>query len=212
MTESSTDLKGWRNDSRGGGTRLWGPPRKRVLKCLKGPKTTYTTIAIAEKPSKRSKKAHYRYILVHPGPTQEVKLMAPGGEGPSRSPPPPPGFSSRADLRNTSDMNGICRKNRSMNETADVSIKFLSKIACLPSQINKAGKYVFDVVYGSLYNCVCVFCVCVFSGRTCISPLLRSTARSGQRLSACRRQTPTLGCMESSATLYQVSGRDRGEV
>ena len=38
------------------GTRPWGPPGKRVPRCLKGPKTTYTTIAIAEKQSKRSKK------------------------------------------------------------------------------------------------------------------------------------------------------------
>ena len=36
-----------------------GPPRKRVLKCLKGPKTSYTTIAIAEKQSKRSKKGPF---------------------------------------------------------------------------------------------------------------------------------------------------------
>ena len=38
------------------GTRPWGPSRKRVPKCLKGPKTTYTTIAVAEKQSKRSKR------------------------------------------------------------------------------------------------------------------------------------------------------------
>ena len=35
----------------GGGTRPWGPSRKRVPKCRKGPKTTYTTISIAEKQS-----------------------------------------------------------------------------------------------------------------------------------------------------------------
>ena len=70
------------------GTRPWGPSRKRAPKCLKGPKTTYTTIAIAEKQSKRSKRAHFRYTLGPPGPTQEMELMGPGGEGPSRSPPP----------------------------------------------------------------------------------------------------------------------------
>ena len=68
----------------GGGTRPWGPSRKRVPKCLKGPKTTDTTIAIAEKQPKKVKRAHFRYILVPPGPTQEMKLMGPGGEGPSR--------------------------------------------------------------------------------------------------------------------------------
>ena len=53
------------------GTRPWGPPEKRVPKCLKGPKTTYTTIKIAEKHSKRSKKGPFCYILgppwSHPG-------------------------------------------------------------------------------------------------------------------------------------------------
>ena len=38
------------------GTRPWGPSEERVLKCPKGPKPTYTTIAIAEKQPKRSKK------------------------------------------------------------------------------------------------------------------------------------------------------------
>ena len=72
-----------------GGTRPWGPSRKRVPRCLKGPKTTYTTIAIAEKQSKRSKKDPFSlYIGSPPGPTQEMELMGPGGEGPSRSPPP----------------------------------------------------------------------------------------------------------------------------
>ena len=33
------------------GTRPWGPSKKRVPECLKGPKTTYTIIAIAEKQS-----------------------------------------------------------------------------------------------------------------------------------------------------------------
>ena len=62
------------------GTRPWGPPRRRVPKCLKWPNTTYTNIAIAEKQSKRSQK-------VPPGPTQEMEFMGPGGEGPSQSPP-----------------------------------------------------------------------------------------------------------------------------
>ena len=72
-----------------GRTRPWGPSRKRVPKCLKGPKTTYTTFAFAKKHS-RSKRAHFVIYWVPPGPTQEMKSMGPGGEGPSRSPPPPP--------------------------------------------------------------------------------------------------------------------------
>ena len=46
------------------GTRPWGPRAKGVPKCLKGPKTTYTTIAVAEKQSKRSKKGPF---LLHIG-------------------------------------------------------------------------------------------------------------------------------------------------
>ena len=43
------------------GTRPWGPPRKRVPKCLKGPNTTYSIIVIAEKQSKRSKKGLFSF-------------------------------------------------------------------------------------------------------------------------------------------------------
>ena len=53
------------------GTRPWGPPRKRVPKCLKGPKNTYTIIKIAEKQSKRSKKGPFSLYIgspwSHPG-------------------------------------------------------------------------------------------------------------------------------------------------
>ena len=68
------------------GTRPWGPSRKRVPDCLKGRKTTYTIIVIAEKSPREVTRAHFRYILGPPGPTQEMELMGPGGEGPSRSP------------------------------------------------------------------------------------------------------------------------------
>ena len=75
------------------GTRPWGPSRKRVPECLKGPKATHTIIAIAEKRFKRSKKGPFSlYNWVPPGSTQEMELMGPGGKGPSRS--PPPGFSN----------------------------------------------------------------------------------------------------------------------
>ena len=42
-------------------------PRKRVAKCLKGPKNTYTTIAIAEKQSKRSRKGPFSLYVGPPG-------------------------------------------------------------------------------------------------------------------------------------------------
>ena len=41
------------------GTRRWGCSRKRVPECLKGAKTIYKIIAIAEKQSKRSKKVPF---------------------------------------------------------------------------------------------------------------------------------------------------------
>ena len=41
------------------GTWPWGSSRKRVLSCLKGSKTTYTIIAIAEKQYKRSEKGPF---------------------------------------------------------------------------------------------------------------------------------------------------------
>ena len=75
------------------GTRPWGSSRKRVPKCLKGPKITYTTIAIAKKKNspREVKRDHFViYWVLPPGPTQEMELMRTGGEGPSRS----PGFSS----------------------------------------------------------------------------------------------------------------------
>ena len=49
----------------GGGLGLRGPRGKRVPKCLKGPKTTYTTIAIARKQFKGSKKGPF---LLYIGP------------------------------------------------------------------------------------------------------------------------------------------------
>ena len=39
------------------------------------------------------KRAHFGYILGPPSPTQEMKLMGPGGEGPSRSTPISPAIS-----------------------------------------------------------------------------------------------------------------------
>ena len=69
------------------GTRPWGPSSKRVPECLKGPKTTYTIIAIAEKQSKRSKKGPFSLYIGSPGPTQEMELVDPEGKvppGPTR--------------------------------------------------------------------------------------------------------------------------------
>ena len=73
------------------GTSPWGPSRKRVLKCLKGPKTTYTTIAIGEKQSKRSKRAHFVMYRV-PRVPPRTKWNSWGPEG--KVPPGSPGFSS----------------------------------------------------------------------------------------------------------------------
>ena len=73
------------------GTRSWGPWRKRVPMCIKGPKTTYTTIAVAEKQSKRSKKGPFSLYIgfprSHPGDGIN-------GARRGRSLPEHPGFSS----------------------------------------------------------------------------------------------------------------------
>ena len=70
-----------------------GAPRKRVPKCLKGPKTTYTTIANAEKQSKRSKKGPFSLYTESPlVPPRKPNLWARRG----RSLPVPPGFSGHA--------------------------------------------------------------------------------------------------------------------
>ena len=74
------------------GTRPWGPPRKMVPKCLKGPKITDTTIAIAEKQSKRSKKVHFRYILGPPWSLPGNGIYG-ARRGRPLPVPPPPGFS-----------------------------------------------------------------------------------------------------------------------
>ena len=76
------------------GLALGDPRGKRVPKCLKGYNTTYTTIAIAEKQSKRSKKGPFCYIL---GPSWVPPRNGINGARRGRSfpvPPPPPGFSS----------------------------------------------------------------------------------------------------------------------
>ena len=92
----------------GGGTKPWGPSRKRVPKCLKGPKTTYTTILIAEKQEKRSKKGPFCYILGPPGshPGNGINEARRGRS--SRS--PPPGFSSHANVA------GLAQKSRKMRD------------------------------------------------------------------------------------------------
>ena len=69
------------------GTRLWGPPRKRVPKCLKGPKTTYTTIELAEKQSKRSTKGPFSLYIGSPWSHPGNGICGARRERPSRPPP-----------------------------------------------------------------------------------------------------------------------------
>ena len=81
------------------GTRPWGPSRKRVPKYLKGPKTTYSTIAIAEKQSKRSKKGPiWLYIGSPRVPPRKWNLWGPEGKVPP-GPPPPPRFLQPCSVR-----------------------------------------------------------------------------------------------------------------
>ena len=77
------------------GIRPWGPSRKRVLKCIKGSKTTYTTIAVAEKQSKRSKKGPFLLYIGSPGSHPGDVI---NGARRGRSLPVHPGFSSHGVL------------------------------------------------------------------------------------------------------------------
>ena len=80
----------WRNEYRGGGTRIWGPLRKRAPSAKRAHKV-YSKIANCLKNSTMSvKRAHFSKYRVPLGPYQEIKFMGPGGG----TGPPPPGFSS----------------------------------------------------------------------------------------------------------------------
>ena len=74
------------------GDQALGPSRKRVPKGLKGPKNTYTTITIAEKQSKRSKKGPFSLYIASPGshPGNGINGVRRG----RFTCPPPSGFSS----------------------------------------------------------------------------------------------------------------------
>ena len=79
------------------GTRPWGPRRKGSPSVSKGPKPPIgTTIAIAEKQSKRSKKGPFSLYLGSPlVPPRKWNLWGPEGKVPPG--PPRPGFSGHAD-------------------------------------------------------------------------------------------------------------------
>ena len=72
-----------------GGLGLGGPRGKGSPSISKGPKPPIQQLQLL-KNSKKSKKGPFCYILGPPGPSQEMELMGPGGEGPSRSPPVSP--------------------------------------------------------------------------------------------------------------------------
>ena len=72
-----------------GGLGSGGPRGKGSSSVSKGPKPPIQLLQLLKNSPREVKRAHFRYMLVPRGPTQEVKLMGPGGEGPSRSPPPP---------------------------------------------------------------------------------------------------------------------------
>ena len=106
------------------GTRPWRPPRKRVPKCLKGPKTTYRNIAIAEKQSKGSKMGPFSlYIGSTPSPAQEMEFMGPRGEGPSWFPPVSPAMNCSSINFAFSALSAHCRDCRSAGSRYFVNIE-----------------------------------------------------------------------------------------
>ena len=84
----------------GRGTRPWGTRGKGSPGVSEGPKPPIQLLQLLKNSSKEVKRAQF-VILCPPGPTQEMELMGPGGEGLSRS--LPPGFSSHALLPPTAD-------------------------------------------------------------------------------------------------------------
>ena len=72
------------------GTRPWGPRGKGSLSISKGPKPPIQLLQVLKNSPREVKRAHFRYIWGPPGPTQEMELLGPGGEGPSRSTPVSP--------------------------------------------------------------------------------------------------------------------------
>ena len=83
------------------GTRPWGPRGKGSPSVgIKGPKTTNTTNTVAEKQSKRRKRAHFCYILGPPGSHPGDGII---GTRRGRSLPVHPGFSSHAHMIDSND-------------------------------------------------------------------------------------------------------------
>ena len=82
----------------GGGELGLGDPRgKGSPSVSKGPKLPKQLLQLLKNSRREVKRAHFRYTLGSPGPTQELEFMGPGGEVPSRS--PTPGFSSHVTQR-----------------------------------------------------------------------------------------------------------------
>ena len=71
-----------------GGLGSGGPRGKGSSSVSNDPKPPIQLLQLLKNSPREVKRAHFRYILAPPGTTQEVKLMGPGGEGSSRSPPP----------------------------------------------------------------------------------------------------------------------------
>ena len=69
------------------GARPWGPRGKGSPSVSKGPIPPIQLLLLLKNGPREVKRAHFVIYWVPPGPTQELELMGPGGEGPSRSPP-----------------------------------------------------------------------------------------------------------------------------
>ena len=70
----------------GGGLVLGSPRGKGFPSVLKGPKPSIKLLQLPKNSPREVKRAHFVIYWVPPGPNQEMELMGPGGEGPSRSP------------------------------------------------------------------------------------------------------------------------------
>ena len=57
-------IQAWINESRGGGTRPWGPRGKGSLSVSKGPKPPIQLLQWLKNSPRQAKRVHFRYILV----------------------------------------------------------------------------------------------------------------------------------------------------
>ena len=141
------------------GTIPWGPSRKRVPKCLKGPQTTYATIVVAEKQSKRSKMGPFSLYNRSPGSHPGNGM---NGTRRGRSLPVHPGFSSHVLGTRHGSMFGLAqlrhRTNSRLGSRLETRLSFVPRLR-LTSRRGEGGPTEHQIFrFLSLNRVICIFC------------------------------------------------------